>query len=454
LVPKDQTNSSEFYGLTSVRDLFPTNSVGLATANDELTIHFSRSELEHLIDQLLKLDFNQVDTQRNGKLNPLEWRVVFEIETGKLALRNSKEADDWRLRWAVDDIRNSGDYKRHLATIRYRPFDDRWTFYSGNSGGFICRPRSEVLRHLLDGNNIAFSTSRMTKGEVFGHILACDKPSEVIGLSSKTSNNAYSFPLWLLPTEGEKARRPNIDRSLASTLGQAISLVYHDGIPRGEQQSFGDDYRKTKPQQVSLLDNAWDGRGDLAKTFGPRDLFDYIYAVLHAPSYRNRYAEFLKSDFPRVPTPGSRELFQKLVKLGTELVALHLLKPEEAPVLKKPDVTFHGQGEARVAKGFPKFDKGKVSINASRWFEDVPEATWNFHVGGYQVLDKWLSDRSATGGKKPKPGRVLTDDDILHYRRIVVALTETRRIMAEIDKVIEAHGGWPSAFGSDVAPVT
>ncbi|MCC0035336.1 MAG: hypothetical protein H6887_08765 [Hoeflea sp.] len=112
-------------------------------------------------------------------------------------------------------------------------------------------------------------------------------------------------------------------------------------------------------------------------------------------------------------------------------------------------LTFNGTGEARVEKGYPKYDKGKVMINPSRWFEDVPKATWEFHVGGYQVCEKWLKDRAAKGGKKQSDGRVLTDEDILHYRRVVVALTETRRIMAEIDKVIEAHGGWPGAFLSN-----
>ena len=85
-------------------------------------------------------------------------------------------------------------------------------------------------------------------------------------------------------------------------------------------------------------------------------------------------------------------------------------------------------------------------INGSRWFEDVQKATWEFHVGGYQVCEKWLKDRAGKGGKKPSSGRVLTDKDILHYRRVVVALTETRRLMAEIDAVIEKHGGWPGAF--------
>ncbi|MFM2411538.1 MAG: hypothetical protein RL481_2366, partial [Pseudomonadota bacterium] len=130
-----------------------------------------------------------------------------------------------------------------------------------------------------------------------------------------------------------------------------------------------------------------------------------------------------------------------------ELVALHLLKPDEAPLLKNPqDIRFAGSGEARVAKGYPVWDKGKVMINSARWFEEVPKETYEFHVGGYKPCEKWLKDRAAKGGKKQSDGRILTEDDILHYRRMVVALTETRRIMAEIDTVIETHGGWPGAF--------
>ena len=168
--------------------------------------------------------------------------------------------------------------------------------------------------------------------------------------------------------------------------------------------------------------------------------------MLHSPGYRSRYAEFLKSDFPRIPTPATRAIFAALAALGRQLVGLHLLRPEDAAKLKTPDIRFAGSGEARVAKGYPEHQNGKVMINASRWFEDVPKATWEFHVGGYQVCEKWLKDRAGKGGKNPSPGRVLTDDDILHYRRVIVALTETRRLMAEIDTEIEKHGGWPGAF--------
>ncbi len=190
----------------------------------------------------------------------------------------------------------------------------------------------------------------------------------------------------------------------------------------------------------------WDGRGDLKSTFGPRNLFDWIYTILHAPGYRSRYSDFLKTDFPRIPTPKNSKVFQELIPFGAELIALHLLDADEAPVLANPKINFHGTGEARVARGYPKYENGRVMINPTRWFEDVVRETWDFHVGGYQVCQKWLKDRAGKGGQNASEGRILSDEDILHYRRTVTALTETRRVMTEIDNVINNHGGWPDAF--------
>lgn len=305
------------------------------------------------------------------------------------------------------------------------------------------RPRGELLAEAYDAP--ALVTSRQTKDT--WDCKAVDAPINHKVLAKYDTN--YLFPLWLKPSAGEPHRRPNIDRAWAVAFGKALGLTYKDGIPRGEQKSFGPDFQRLKAEQLGLLDASWDGCGDLQKVFGPRDLFDYIYAVLHSPGYRSRYAEFLKSDFPRIPTPATRAAFAGLAALGSKLVALHLLRPEDAPILKASDIRFAGSGEARVEKGYPEYENGKVMINANRWFEDVPKATWEFHVGGYQVCEKWLKDRAGKGGKKPHPGRILTDEDIIHYRRVVTALTETRRVMAEIDEVIDKHGGWPGAFKTD-----
>ena len=165
-------------------------------------------------------------------------------------------------------------------------------------------------------------------------------------------------------------------------------------------------------------------------------MFNYIYAVLHSPQYRNRYSDFLKSDFPRVPFTCDRPLFAALVALGKRLASLHLmeLKGAEAP-------TFPQAGSNRVDKAYyvPPNGKmpGRVFINRDQYFEGVTPETWEFTIGGYRPAEKWLKDRK---------GRVLSDDDIDHYRQILAALADTERLMDEIDQIIEQHSGWPEAF--------
>jgi len=306
----------------------------------------------------------------------------------------------------------------------------------------LLKTNGENVFSNIDAANPGLVTTRQTK-EDFGAFVVTERCGHKL---TSSYDRVSVFPLWLKPSVGEPYRRPNIDRAWAQGLGKPLNLTYEDGIPRGAQNSFGPDFQRQKAEQLGLLDPPWNGRGDLERTFGPRDLYDYIYAVLHSPGYRSRYAEFLKSNFPRIPTPHTRATFAGLAALGRQLVGLHLLRPEDAPILNNSEIRFAGTGEARVAKGYPEFENGRVMINASRWFEDVPKATWEFHVGGYQVCEKWLKDRAGKGGKNPGPGRVLTEDDILHYRRVVTALTETRRLMAEIDTEIDKHGGWPGAF--------
>jgi predicted helicase len=204
-------------------------------------------------------------------------------------------------------------------------------------------------------------------------------------------------------------------------------------------------------------------------SFSPEDVFHYIYAVLHSPTYRSRYAEVLKIDFPRIPLPGGPEIFDALVPLGAELVALHLM---ESPRLNQHMTTFQNPlsrpgGEGAGGEG-PRVEKvsftltpnpspsegrggpGTVWIDKAQTisFKGVPEEVWNFHIGGYQVCEKWLKDR---GPKKGNPGRILSPQDIDHYHRIVVALSETIRIMKDIDIAIETHGGWPGAFSAEGA---
>jgi len=176
-------------------------------------------------------------------------------------------------------------------------------------------------------------------------------------------------------------------------------------------------------------------RGPVGEVFSPEDIFHYIYAILHSPTYRARYAEFLKIDFPRLPLTSNVKLFRALCALGGELVALHLM---ESPTLDKLITRFPERGDnhmEQVRYVEPATQQpGRVYINQGQYFEGVPPEVWTFHVGGYQVLEKWLKDRK---------GRQLSFDDLLHYQKIVVALRETLRLMKEIDQSIEGQGGWP-----------
>jgi predicted helicase len=156
-------------------------------------------------------------------------------------------------------------------------------------------------------------------------------------------------------------------------------------------------------------------------TFVPIDILDYIYAVLHSPTYREKYKEFLKIDFPRVPYPKDKDTFWQLVKLGGEIRQIHLL---ESPTVEKYITQYPIDGDNVVIK--PNFQNGKVYINDTQYFDNVPEIAWNFYIGGYQPAQKWLKDRK---------DRKLEFEDILHYQKIIVALAETVRLMKEIDKI-------------------
>ena len=176
------------------------------------------------------------------------------------------------------------------------------------------------------------------------------------------------------------------------------------------------------------------GKGDRIQSFGPEDVFDYMYAVFHSPAYRERYAEFLKIDFPRLPLTSNIELFRSLCEIGGRLVALHLM---ETPIHLMTSYSVAGNNTVeavRFSAPGEGSEMGRVWINKTQYFKGVPPEVWAFQVGGYQVCQKWLKDRK---------GRLLTYDDISHYQRIVVVLAETIRLMAAVNEAIAARGGWP-----------
>jgi predicted helicase len=224
-----------------------------------------------------------------------------------------------------------------------------------------------------------------------------------------TKGKISYFPLWLYAIDGELALSE--DGLIGSNFKSGALSQIMDKLPA-----------TSKPSELGIV--------------------YYIYAVLHSPGYRSRYAEFLKSDFPRVPLTGKLELFNTLSRLGGDLVGLHVL---EAPRLDRPITTYSGPENPEVEKVSWSKDTVWVDKAQTTGFKGVREEVWNFHIGGYQVCEKWLKDRK---------GRTLSKDDIAHYQRIVVALSETIRLMQEIDEVIDAHGGWPGAFSTGTTDST
>lgn len=423
---KDLGIEAEYRNYFSLPDIFSQNgdpAPGIVTTHDEFAISWSRDDAIRKVEMLC------------GTATEAEARGYFSLCS----------QDQWKYQAAKGALSADKNWHEQIVDILYRPFDKRTTVF--NSHVAVHR-RERVMTHMLIGQNLGISTTRATEiKRGWEHAFVSDGIIQHHTVSLKEVN--YLFPLFLHPRGTETAIRPNLDTAFTLILQSETGLRYDDGL-RLVQVDFG--IAPKVPTQASMvLSSPTQFRGDLVHTFAPRDAFDYIYAILHSPVYRSRYSDFLKSDFPRVPIPTTSDLFRELNAVGTKLVALHLLDEGRATLLANPETRFIGKGEARVEKGFPQYANGKVMINPLCWFEDVTPDVWNFQIGGYQVCEKWLKDRAGKGGRNPSPGRVLSDADILHYRRMTVALSETIRLMTEIDTVIDQHGGWPDAFASPSA---
>lgn len=426
-VPLDPIKRSEFREFPSMREVMDRNgdpAPGIVTTHDEFAIAFTPSEAMQNVDLLL-----QTADEKAA-------RLIFRLCT----------QSQWNYASAKKALA-SGTWKEEIKPLLYRPFDNRFTVYNAH---VAVHRRTRASDNMLLVGNVAVIIPRACEIQRgWEHVWCSDRLVQHHTVSIKEVN--YFFPLWLRPHGTETRTLSNIAPAFANRVAALTGLAWDDCV-EGPKQGALAGVIAPKPTQTAMFATRRE-RGDPGHSFGPRDLFDWIYAVLHSPAYRSRYADYLKSDFARVPLPDSAALFEALVPIGTDLVATHLLDaehrfgPDRLPILADPKgIRLAGTGEARVTQA-PTLEGGRVYINPTRWFETVPEIAWNFHIGGYQPAQKWLKDRAAKkSGKKANPGRVLTDEDILHYRRIILALTRTAELMPKIDAIVEEHGGWPGAF--------
>ena len=398
--PRDTDLEAEYNQGKRVTDVMAVNSLGIVTARDELTIHWTVDDVWQTITTFAKMGVEEARSKYD--LGP--------------------DARDWQVALAQKDINDKGLERDKIKPILYRPFDQRQTYYTGTTRGFQCMPRPEVMRHMLAGANLGLTTNRQVNS-AFYHVLCARDIIDNCVVSNETRERSYLFPLYLYP-DMSKAGLWDATEPLPNTPGHRRANLAPEFIA----------------DCAARLGLRWveDGKGDGRATFGPEDVFAYIYAVLHAPGYRERYAEFLKSDFPRVPVTSDAELFWALVAAGERLVGLHLME-RRAPALTRYPVRGSNRVERVWYADAPTVDESdgepdRVWINESQYFAGVPRAVWEFHIGGYQVCEKWLKDRK---------GRVLSFDDLEHYQSMVAALAETRLLMEGIDEVIEEHGSWP-----------
>ncbi|WP_353199171.1 type ISP restriction/modification enzyme [Sandarakinorhabdus sp.] len=376
-VPRDYAVEAVYSQGFSIAELMPVNSVGIVTARDELTIDMDREALWNRVQDFPKLD----------------------AETLRAKYALGKDVRDWTVAFAKADVTaNFG--QKHIVPIAYRPFDTRLTYYTGNSRGFLCFPRREVMQNLADRENLAIMVCRQTIQPHWHHVMAFNHVIDDSCVSNLSRERGYCLPIYFYPNERDldQSIRANFEPKLFARIRDAAGLSGPTLPPDGTdafRRATGD----ARPDEVQV--------------------FDYIYGVLHSPAYRETYAEFLKIDFPRVPFPPSPEVFRAISEQGEALRRLHLMEPGAIGDTPFP---FEGDGNSVVVG--PRHEQGKVWINQQQGFAGVSATAWNFHIGGYQPAQKWLKDRK---------GRALSWDDVRHYQRIIKILDETHRIMQLID---------------------
>lgn len=380
--PIDHKLKSKFDSGIAPTDLFIKYNSGVQTEFDTVAVQINSRESKKALDDLTTLSIEELLTKYN-----LPKKASGKLEKAKKDLSSNPH---------------------NIFPLSYRPFEPRSVIYTGQSNGLMGRPRESIMKHMFMQENIAIVLKRarlLGKEKLFNHCFV----STAMVDKNFLSDQSYCLPLYLYQEtsqqetfEENRGRISNLNQEIVKQIANNIGLTFTN-----EKEESKD-------------------------TFAPIDILDYIYAVLYSPAYREKYKEFLKIDFPRIPFPKDKNTFWQLVKLGGELRQIHLL---ESPIVEQENTSYPNDGDNKITRKLGKNDfeiidkekgLGRVWINDQQYFDKVSVIAWEFYIGGYQPAQKWLKDRK---------GRELTYEDVLHYQKIIIALTETDRLMKEIDKI-------------------
>ena len=374
---QDETLRLEWKKFCAINEVFKLNNVGIVSARDGLCIQNSP-------------ELVLATTQEFIRLSVEDARERFEL---------GKDAQDWKVKSAQEDIRayansDGSVNEEHIKELTYRPLDNRYTYYTSTSKGFLCRPRDGIMRHMYEGSNIAIITSRQG-GEAEKSVWSTAYVTDtLVDFNVFRRGGGNVFPMYQIAEDGTKFE--NMTNEFIQKIEISTGLKHH---------AISDTGALTDSEFASL------------------DVMDYIYAILYSPSYRTKYKVFLDSEFPRIPLPKDKTQFRTLAGLGSQLRTLHLGKNETSC---DTNVTYPEIGDNVVNQYRLKGDR--VYINKSQYFGNVPKEAWDFFIGGYQPLEKWLKDRK---------GVTLSFDEITHYQYMVYAIMRTIQLMNQIDQVVE-----------------
>ena len=360
--PRQTQNLAAYQSWPSVAEIFPVNSVGIVTARDGFAITFDKTELRNRV---------------------LQFQNTQGLPDDMLAQAyNLKDKPGWSLAAARKKVQADADALKKIHPILYRPFDVRSIFCHE---AVIERPRLEVMRHMLAGKNLALILpKRVEHTGTWQHAFVTHHIVEHVAVSLKTID--YCFLLYIYPSVSSpnmfhQSRQPNLAGGLLPRLSAAYGF-----------------------------------------TPSPEDVLAYIYAILYSPTYRETYAQELRIDFPRIPFAADGDIFRQMANLGRQLIDLHLLRD----LSNTAGVKYQGQGSDRIENVRYDPSSGRVSINADKYFEGITPEMWEYRIGGYQVLEKYLKDRK---------GRQM--DDPVRYILIAAALARTLDIQKDIDKIYQ-----------------
>jgi len=360
--PRQTQNLAAYQSWLSVTEIFPGYSVGVVTARDGLAIAFDKTELQNCV---------------------LQFQNTQGLPDDILAQAyNLKDKSGWSLNAARKKVQADANALNKIHPILYRPFDVRYVFYHE---AVIERLRLEVMRQMLAGENLALVTTRQVKAsETWQHCFVSNQILESCLVSNHTSEIGYTFPLYIYPSTDapdmfHQSRQPNLAERLLPRLSAAYGF-----------------------------------------TPSPEDVLAYIYAILYSPTYRETYAQELRTDFPRIPFTVDGDIFQQVADLGRQLIDLHLLRNPS----NNAGVKYQGEGSDCIKNVRYDPSSGQVSINPDKYFEGITPEMWEYRIGGYRVLEKYLKDRK---------GRPM--EDPVRYIHIASAIAQTMNIQAQIDQM-------------------